>query len=132
MKRKATLWGSVSVLISVIVGISALVRNALYVPMILLAFATWGVWVVLVLCIPRWHAGHIKRQQAKAAKSVQEELKAADVPDLNVAQTLLRHVNYRITAYLQSSYPNARWNGPPITLRFWQFREVSAVSAFMA
>lgn len=109
MKRKASLWGSVSVLISVIVGISALVRNALFVPMILLAFATWGVWVVLVLCIPRWHAGHIKRQQAKAAKSVQEELKAADVSDLNVAQTLLRHVNYRITAYLQSSYPNARW-----------------------
>ncbi|MBM6721552.1 SNF2-related protein [Pseudoflavonifractor phocaeensis] len=109
MKRKASLWGSVSVLISVIVGISALVRNALFVPMILLAFATWGVWVVLVLCVPRWHAGRIKRQQAKAAKSVQEELKAADVPDLNVAQTLLRHVNYRITAYLQSSYPNARW-----------------------
>ena len=108
MKRKASLWGSVSVLISVIVGISALVRNALFVPMILLAFATWGVWVVLVLCVPRWHAGRIKRQQAKATKSVQEELKAADMSDLNVAQTLLRHVNYRITAYLQSSQPALR------------------------
>lgn len=109
MKRKASLWGSVSVLVSVIVGISALIRGSLFVPMILLAFATWAVWVVLVLCVPRWHAGRIKRQQTKAAKSVEDELKAAEVPGLDVAQTLLRHVNYRISAYLQSSYSNARW-----------------------
>ena len=109
MKHKASLWGSVSVLVSVIVGISALIRGSLFVPMILLAFASWGIWVILVLCIPHWHAGHIRRQRAKAAKSVEDELKAAEVPSLDVAQTLLRHVNYRISAYLQSSYPNARW-----------------------
>ena len=39
MKRQTSLWGSISVLIGVIVGIVALVRGPAFYPMILLAFA---------------------------------------------------------------------------------------------
>ena len=109
MKRHASLWGSISILTGVVVGITALVRGPHFIPMILLAFAVWGVWAVLTQCVPYWHTERIKREQAKEARSVQEEIATADVPSLDVAQTLLRHVNYRISAYLRSSYPNARW-----------------------
>ena len=109
MKRHASLWGSISILTGVVVGITALVRGPHFIPMILLAFAVWGVWAVLTQCVPYWHTERIKREQAKEARSVQKEIASADVPSLDVAQTLLRHVNYRISAYLRSSYPNARW-----------------------
>ena len=45
---------------------------------------------------------------ANEMRSVRSELDAANVP-VDVAQTLLRHVNYRISAYLKSAHPNARW-----------------------
>ena len=108
MKRQTSLWGSISVLIGVIVGIVALVRGPAFYPMILLAFAVWGVWAVLTLGLPRWRTGYVRRQMANETRSVRSELDAANVP-VDVAQTLLRHVNYRISAYLKSSHPNARW-----------------------
>lgn len=108
MKRQTSLWGSISVLIGVIVGIVALVRGPAFYPMILLAFAVWGVWAVLTLGLPRWRTGYVRRQMANETQSVRSELDAANVP-VDVAQTLLRHVNYRISAYLKSSHPNARW-----------------------
>lgn len=92
-----------------IVGISAIVRGPLFIPMILLAFIIWGVWAIFALCLPQWHISHIIHQDVKSNQSIQEELNAAGAPGADVAQTLLRHVNYRISAYLQSSYPNARW-----------------------
>lgn len=108
MKRQTSPWGSISVLIGVIVGIVALVRGPLFFPMLLLAFVVWGVWAILTLALPRWRADSTRRQIESEARSVQAELEAVDV-SMDVAQTLLRHVNYRISAYLQSSYPNARW-----------------------
>lgn len=108
MKRQTSLWGSISVLIGVIVGIVALVRGPAFYPMILLAFAVWGIWAVLTLGLPRWRTGYVRRQMANEMRSVRSELDAANVP-VDVAQTLLRHVNYRISAYLKSAHPNARW-----------------------
>ena len=108
MKRQTSLWGSISVLIGVIIGIVALVRGPAFYPMILLAFAVWGVWAVLTLGLPQWRTGYVRRQMANETRSVRSELDAANVP-VDVAQTLLRHVNYRISAYLKSAHPNARW-----------------------
>lgn len=108
MKRQTSLWGSISVLIGVIVGIVALIRGPLLFPMLLLAFAVWGAWVLLTLVLPRRRAGSTRRQIEGEARSIQAELEAAHVP-VDAAQTLLRHVNYRISAYLRSSYPDARW-----------------------
>ena len=47
MKRSSPLWGSVSVLIGVVIAILALVRGAWLVPLLLLTFTAWGLWVVM-------------------------------------------------------------------------------------
>ena len=39
--------------------------------------------------------------------AIKTEMKNASAPE--IAQALLRHVNYRISAQLHASYPNARW-----------------------
>ena len=44
MKRSSPLWGSVSVLIGVVIAILALVRGAWLVPLLLLVFTAWGLW----------------------------------------------------------------------------------------
>ena len=45
MKRSSPIWGSVSVLIGVVIAILALVRGAWLVPLLLLTFAAWGPWI---------------------------------------------------------------------------------------
>lgn len=109
MNQRPSLWGSVSVLIGVIIGITALIRGLLFLPMLLLAFLVWGAWVIVTQYMPLWQAHRSRRQQASIAQSIEDELADADVTNLEIAQTLLRHVNYRISAYLRSCYPNARW-----------------------
>jgi len=67
------------------------------------------VWVILAQLVPLWRAEAARRQDEKETQRVQEELVAANVPDTGVAQTLLRHVNHRISAQLKSAYPDVRW-----------------------
>lgn len=54
MKRSSPLWGSVSVLIGVVIAILALVRGAWLVPLLLLVFTAWGLWVVMFQLQPAW------------------------------------------------------------------------------
>ena len=108
MKRQTSLWGSISVLIGVLVGIVGLVRGPSFYPTLLLAVAVWAVWAILTFGLPCLRASHNRRQLATEAQSIQSELEEADVP-VDVARILLRHVNYRISAYLKSAYPDARW-----------------------
>ena len=54
MKRSNPLWGSVSVLIGVVIAILALVRGAWLVPLLLLTFTAWGLWVVMFQLQPAW------------------------------------------------------------------------------
>lgn len=109
MKQKSSLWGSISILIGVVIAILALVRGPWLTPLLIAVFASWGLWVILAQLVPLWRAEAARRQDEKETRRVQEELSAANVPDMGVAQTLLRHVNHRISAQLKSAYPNARW-----------------------
>ena len=58
MKRSSPLWGSVSVLIGVVIAILALVRGAWLVPLLLLVFTAWGLWVVMFQLQPAWDSIH--------------------------------------------------------------------------
>lgn len=109
MKQKSSLWGSISILIGVVIAILALVRGRWLAPLLITVFALWGLWVILAQLVPLWRAESVRRQDEKKAQRDQEELTAANVPDMGVAQTLLRHVNHRISAQLKSAYPDARW-----------------------
>ena len=64
MKRSSPLWGSVSVLIGVVIAILALVRGAWLVPLLLLTFTAWGLWVVMFQLQPAWDSirGYRKKE----------------------------------------------------------------------
>ena len=108
MKQRSSLWGSISVLIGVVIAILALVRGPWLMPLLITVFALWGLWVILTQLVPLRRAEAARRWDEKETQRVQEELTAANVPDTGVAQTLLCHVNHRISAQLKSAYPDAR------------------------
>lgn len=109
MKQKRSLWGSISILVGAVIVILALVREPWLTPLLIAVFALWGLWIILTQLVPLWRVEAVRRQDEKETQRVQEELTAANVPDMGVAQTLLRHVNHRISAQLKSAYPDARW-----------------------
>ena len=120
MKRSSPLWGSVSVLIGVVIAILALVRGAWLVPLLLLTFTAWGLWVVMFQLQPAWDSIRGYRKKEHDAKKQREaSLYSTAQANADAMQLLLRHVNHRISAYLKSVYPSARWEwttGNPIAL----------------
>lgn len=110
MKRSSPLWGSVSVLIGVVIAILALVRGAWLVPLLLLVFTAWGLWVVMFQLQPAWDSirGYRKKEH-DARRQREASLYSTAQANSDAMQLLLRHVNHRISAYLKSVYPSARW-----------------------
>lgn len=93
MKQKKTIGGSIGLLIGVVIAILALVRGRWQLPLLIGAFAVWGLWLLWAQVFPR------RTAQQKQAGDFNRQL----------AQTLLHHVNYRVSACLKASYPDARW-----------------------
>lgn len=104
MKQKISLGSSISVLIGVVIAILALVRGPVQTVLLLITFALWGLWVVLTLLRPAWRTNRTYRQREERETREQDALSGR-----NVAGLLLCHVNYRVSDYLKSAYPNARW-----------------------
>lgn len=111
MKRSSPLWGSVSVLIGVVIAILALVRGAWLVPLLLLTFTAWGLWVVMFQLQPAWDSirGYRKKEH-DARKQREASLYSTAQTNADAMQLLLRHVNHRISAYLKSVYHKVRIN----------------------
>ena len=98
MKSKKTIWGSVGILVGVVVGILAFVRGSWLLPLLIAAFAVWGLWLLWTQVLPFRRTMQLRKQKVQAG-------------NLNraLAQTLLHHVNYRVSACLKTGYPDARW-----------------------
>ena len=94
MKQKKTIGGSIGLLIGVVIAILALVRGTWLVPLLIGTFAVWGLWLLVTQVFPRQTAR--KPQQAEPFNR-------------QLAQTLLHHVNYRVSDCLKAGYPDARW-----------------------
>lgn len=105
----SALWGSVSILIGAVIAVLALVRGDWEIPLLLAIFALWGLWVVLRLLLPSWRLNRMFREQARQEQKEQTALTSAGVITPGLAQMLLRHVNYRVSASLKSAYPDAHW-----------------------
>ena len=103
------LWGSVSILIGVVIAILALVRGDWLLPLLIAAFAVWGLWLVLRVVLPVQRENRFLRRQEQRAQRERDEWNEAGVTCEGVMKTLLRHVSYRISAALRSAYPNASW-----------------------
>lgn len=96
MKQKKTIGGSIGLLIGVVILILALVRGPWQLPLLIGTFAMWGLWLLCALLLP---SRRTARKQKNQAGNFNRQL----------AQTLLHHVNYRVSACLKAGYPNARW-----------------------
>ena len=104
MKQKISLGSSISILIGVVIAILALLRGPVQTVLLLVTFALWGLWVVLTLLRPAWRSNRAYRAREEREAREQDALSSR-----NVAGLLLCHVNYRVSDYLKSAYPNARW-----------------------
>ena len=104
MKQKISLGSSTSILIGAVIAILALLRGPAQTVLLLITFALWGLWVVLTLLRPAWRANRAYRSREE-----REEREQNVLSNRNVAGLLLCHVNYRVSDYLKSAYPNARW-----------------------
>lgn len=105
MKKESPLWSSISLLIGIVIAILALVRGRMLLPLLLAVFAVWLLWWLLAQALPLW-----RNNRAYRVKEAQlREQKASANGGGQLAEALLCHVNYRITAMLHAAYPNARW-----------------------
>ncbi len=98
MKQKKTIGGSIGLLIGVVIAILALVRGFWKLPLLIGTFAVWGLWLLWTQVLP-FRRTLKARNQRERAESFNRSL----------AQTLLHHVNYRVSACLKAGYPDARW-----------------------
>ena len=105
MKKESPLWSSISLLIGIVIAILALIRGRMLLPLLLAVFALWLLWWLLTQALPLWRNNRAYR--AKEAR-LREQTAAANGGG-QLADALLCHVNYRITAMLRAAYPNARW-----------------------
>lgn len=113
MKQKTSLWTGVSVLIVAVLAVMAFVRGDLQIWLLAVVFVAWGIWAGIFFLAPYLKA-QMYRHKARALRKQNEKQspkKERAVPDLSdpIGLVLLRHVNFRISAYLQSAYPDATW-----------------------
>jgi len=98
MKSKKTIWGSIGILAGAVIAILALVRGMWQLPLLIGTFAVWGLWLLWTQVFPFRRTMQTRRQKAQAESF-----------NRTLAQTLLCHVNYRVSDCLKAGYPDARW-----------------------
>lgn len=116
MKNENNIWGSIGLLIGIVIAILALARGPLQVWLLIGGFTAWGLWVVAGLLLPYMRQAkraRMRQQQIRKrrAESIAPVITAAE-PELNNEPSdllLLRHVNHRISSYLKAAYPDVRW-----------------------
>ncbi len=116
MQRKSNpaLWSDVSILILAVLAITAFLRGAWQFWMLLLAFTVWIAFAVPRHFLPALLAYRDQNEARKLRLHYEEIMKQQSLfPDTGAADSvetvLLRHVNHRISAYLQAAYPEATW-----------------------
>lgn len=115
MNKKTSLWSGVSVLIVAVLAVMAFIRGNVQIWLLSVAFAAWAVWAAVKFLLPYLKAQKYRHEARKLRKKSKQQSpkKALSIPDISdpVGLVLLRHVNFRISAYLQSAYPEATCSG---------------------
>ncbi len=114
-KKEKTLWSDVSVLIIAVLAITAFLRGTVQLVALIIAFTLWAAYAVRHHLIPFIKEVKALREvkviQERYEKQARQQPIFFDLePDSQMSLTLLRHVNHRISAHLQSLYPNATWD----------------------
>ena len=106
MKKTNALWGSISILIGVVIAILSLLHGIWATVALITVFSAWGLWLIFTQLIPSWKSNRTYRRRARQSRKQREGLENFDS---SVGPVLLRHVNHRISEHLQLSYPKAHW-----------------------
>ena len=116
MKQEKFLWSSISILIGAVIAILALVRGAWQSGLLITVFTLWGLWIIAVLLLPYMHEAKCRQRRKQQLKNRQQEgiipvtpLQAPLITGEPIESLLLHHVNHRISSYLQSAYPDVKW-----------------------
>lgn len=114
MKKKKTLWSGVSLLIVAVLAIMAFVRGDAQLRLLAAAFVGWAVWSTVAFVLPylreRKQEKLRKERRKKRAEAVQAANDFAVSDNMEpVGLVMLRHVNYRVSSYLKSAFPDATW-----------------------
>jgi hypothetical protein len=115
MKQKKNLWSDVSILIVAVLAVMAFLRGSWQFWALTTVFAVWSAWAICRHLIPFLKELRDNREARKVQKHYQKQAEQQklfwdiDTSD-PVSVVLLRHVNHRISAYLQASYPDATWS----------------------
>ena len=103
MKFHERLWCSISFLVGAVLAVIGLVLEPWRTRLLAVAFAVWGMWLAAELLRPRFR---VRKRRVRAEK---RDHGGESRTGRQMEQVLVRHVNYRISAYLQSSFPEAKW-----------------------
>ena len=98
------LWCSVSVLVGAVLAVFAFVPGAWRTGILLLVFAVWGIWVFMIILRPRIGWRRAQRNFLGRRRSTGD-----GQARFRAEETMVKHVNYRISARLHSAYPDASW-----------------------
>lgn len=105
MRKKKNLWSGVSILIVAVLVITAFIRGNAQAWLLAAAFVIWAVWATYYFLVPYIKEELHKREAKRIRKKCEKQDAAFDrfiIPEVSdpVEQVLLRHANYRISAYL--------------------------------
>lgn len=97
-------------LLVAVLAIMAFIRGPLQVWFLAGAFVLWALWMIVPMVATAQKRNARRRQRQKASPPAAKP-REFYVPDLSepAEGVLLRHVNFRISAYLKSAYPNVTW-----------------------
>ena len=110
MKRSnSPVWGSLPILIGVMIGILAIVRGKWQASLLTAVLFAWGAWVVMVDIIPERRRRQQLRELDEQKKFEQQLISETGLSERELANLVLYHVNFRVSAVLRSKYPNASW-----------------------
>lgn len=118
MRKKKNLWSGVSILIVAVLVITAFIRGNAQAWLLAAAFVIWAVWATYYFLVPYIKEELHKREAKRIRKKCEKQDAAFDrfiIPEVSdpVEQVLLRHANYRISAYRHVSACTA----PPAGIR---------------
>lgn len=95
-------------LLVAVLAVMAFIRGPLQIWFLAGAFALWALWMVVPMIVTAQKRNSRRRKRQVSPPTVTREFY---VPNLSepVEGVLLRHVNFRISAYLKSAYPDVTW-----------------------
>ena len=103
MKFHERLWCSISLLVGAVLAVIGLVFEPWRTRLLVVAFVVWGIWLAAELLRPRLRA------RERAGRTMHRTRSGESRTGQQMEEVLVRHVNYRISAYLQASFPEAKW-----------------------